>query len=284
LLPRVVERDELTVANAALAASTSLARLVGSPVGGLVVAWGGLTPVIVLDACSFLAVAVALGFLTADTRPRPPDEDHAPGVRAGMRVVRRHPPLTQLLSVHGLAQIAQGAFVVLFVVFVVDVLGDDGPGVGIIRGTMAIGAIGGAALIARSSSRADPTVLFGVGLIGMGAVALLFWNAPEVTTALWVYVLLFSLSGIPGAALSVGLVTTIQTRTPPHALGRVVGLMGSMEAVGAAAGSILAGVLVDRVALHVLLDAQAAVYLLSGVLAFVLVVPHRAQAEQTTGP
>ena len=38
LIPRVVAREQLTAANAALAASTSLARLVGAPLGGLLVA------------------------------------------------------------------------------------------------------------------------------------------------------------------------------------------------------------------------------------------------------
>ena len=54
------------------------------------------------------------------------------------------------------AQLAQGFFVVLFVVFVVDELDGGGTGVGVIRGTMAAGAIVGAAIVARFGARADP--------------------------------------------------------------------------------------------------------------------------------
>ncbi len=271
LLPRVVSSDRLASANSALSAAESLARLGGSLLGGVLVAWSGLTLVVLVDALSFVLVAVGLMFLTADTDPEPVDEHIGRGVRDGLLTVRSQPPLTQLLSHQGFSQIAQGAFVVLFVVFVVDMLGDDGTGLGIIRGSMAIGALLGAAVIARVADRVHPTVLFSSGLAGMGAVSVVFWNAPTVTTAIWVYVLLFSLSGVPGAALSVGLFTTIQTTSPQRSIGRVTGVMGAGDAVGAAIGSILAGLLIDRVDLGILLNTQAAVYLVAGVLAFLLV-------------
>ena len=157
LIPRVVDRARLTEGNAALAAAASLARLLGAPIGGLLVAWRGLAPIVVIDAASFLIVAISLSFLRADTSPRSDaaDEQEA-GVRAGLRTVRAHPPLTSLLSLHGMAQIAQGGFVVLFVAFMVDVLGDDGTALGVIRGTMAIGALFGSVMMAGSLTVCTP--------------------------------------------------------------------------------------------------------------------------------
>jgi MFS family permease len=187
--------------------------------------------------------------------------------------VRSHRPLAALLSIQSFSQVAQGAFVVLFVVFVVDTLRDDGSGLGLIRGMMAIGALLGSAVIARLATSFNPTTLFAAGLVGMGAVSLVFWNAPTLTTTLWVYVLLFSISGLPGAALSVGLFTTLQTASPSHALGRVTGIMSAGEAIGVTTGSILAGLLVDHVKLNTLLNTQATIYLIAGLLAFILVKP-----------
>jgi MFS family permease len=136
---------------------------------------------------------------------------------------------------------------------------------------MAVGAVLGAALIARMADRVDPLRLIVAGFIGMGLVSLVFWNAPRVSDALWIYILLFALSGIPGSALAVGIVTTVQTDSPPAVLGRVVGVMRSVESIGQAGASILAGVLVDAVPLNALLDAQAIVYLVCGLLALALV-------------
>ncbi|MEO6571351.1 MAG: MFS transporter [Ilumatobacteraceae bacterium] len=162
LLPRLVGPDQLTSANAALGASASIARFVGSPLGGILVVWRGLGPVVAIDAVSFLVVAVTIGRLTADTAPIASTDDAVTGVRAGWRAMAEHPPLRTIMAIEGFAQLAQGGFVVLFVVFVVEALGDDGAGVGIIRGTMAIGGLAGAALIGRLAGRIDPTVLFGL--------------------------------------------------------------------------------------------------------------------------
>lgn len=270
LLPRVVDQDELATANAALTAAVSLARLIGAPLGGVLVAFGGLGPVVLVDAVSFLLVALAVVFIRSDTDPVPSASDQRGGVIDGLRTVRATPPLTTILVVQSVAQLAQGLFVVLFVVFVVQTLGDDGSGLGIIRGAMAIGALVGAAVIAKVATRVEPPLLFAFGLIGMGVVSALFWNAPTVTVALWVYVVLFSLSGIPGSAVTVGVFTTVQTVTPPDTIGRVGGLLGAGDALGVATGSIAAGLLVDRVELELLLNGQALIYVSTGVVTAVL--------------
>ncbi|MEE9416732.1 MAG: MFS transporter, partial [Acidimicrobiales bacterium] len=74
LLPRVVPSEQLAVANAANSTSKSLARLVGSPLGGVVVAIGGLDAVVLIDGLSFLAVAVAVSLIRTDTSNRPIDD------------------------------------------------------------------------------------------------------------------------------------------------------------------------------------------------------------------
>lgn len=271
LLPRLVDDDELTRANAALGSASSLARLIGSPLGGLLVAWQGLAPVVLVDAASFVLVAVAVTRIQSDTAPLDqPEGDAGRDLRGGWRAMRVHHPLTTIITLEGVVQIAQGAFVVLFVAFVVETLGDDGSRLGLIRGTMAIGALVGAWIIGRFADRIRPPLLFGVGLLGMGVVSLAFWNAPVITTATAVYVVLFAASGIPGSAMAVGFITTIQTASPRHAIGRVIGLMRTADAIGTAAGSIATGVLIDRVPLEILLDAQAAVYLVVGVVAVIL--------------
>ena len=233
-----------------------------------------------VDVIGFVLVAISSSWLLADTAPRAdPDEDHSKGARAGLRTVRAHPPLARLLLVHGFAQIAQGGFVVLFVVFMVDVLGDDGVGVGVVRGAMAIGALAGSLLISRLATRVDSRVLYCAGLAGSGIVSALFWNAPLVSSALVVYIALFALLGVPGSALSVGLLTTIQTISPSHSLGRVFGFLGTAEALGIATGAILAGSLIDQVPLRPLLNAEATISLTASALAAVLLLrPSRLRA------
>ena len=279
LLPRLVESEELSSANAALSAAASLARLGGAALGGLLVSWRGLPPVIVFDGLSFLLVAAAVPFIRADTSAAQSSTQSVGRIRAGLRSVASNPPLGTILSIQGLAQIAQGGFVVLFVVFLVESLGDDGSAVGLIRGTMAIGSLVGSVIVARMAKKFSAESLFSVGLMGMGVVSLLFWNAPLVTTTIWVYIVLFALSGLPGSALTVGLFTTIQTRSPREVLGRVVGFLSTSEAIGVATGSIIAGLLVDYLPLEPILNTQATIYIIAGIAALILTNRSRATSK-----
>jgi MFS family permease len=275
LLPRVVAPDQLTVANAANSTSASLARLVGSPLGGLAVGLGGIEAVVVIDGLSFVAVAIAMVFVRSHTAPITTDAETgevvASGVRAGVRAVRAHRSLRSLILIDGLGQIAQGFFVVLFVVFVVRRLDGGGVDVGLIRGSMAVGAIISAALIGKFADRFGPITLLTAGYFGMGGVSLVFWNAPTVSSALWVYMVVFALSGVPGAAMGIGLFTAVQQFSPSGMLGRVVGMAGALDALARAAGSLIAGVLVSQVDLAVLLDVQSAIYLTCGVLVYLFI-------------
>jgi len=275
IVPRVVPAEQLTVANAAISTSFSLARLIGSPLGGVAVGLGGIGAVVIVDGASFAAVALAMVFVRSNTKPITVDADSGEavttGVSAGVQVVRRHRSLRWLILLSGLGQVAQGFFLVLFVVFVIDRLDGGGVEVGIIRGSMAVGAILGASLIGRFASRFGPITLLIAGYIGFSVVAFAFWNAPTISTAVWIYVVVFGLTGIPGSAVGIGEATALQRFSPTGMLGRVVGLGGALDAVMRALGSMAAGLLVAHVNLIVLLDIHAAIYLACGLLAALLI-------------
>jgi predicted MFS family arabinose efflux permease len=289
LLPRLVARHQLLKANAAMATANSLARLIGAPIGGIAVELGGLRGVVVADGLTFVAVAVATWFVHVTARASDThgssnvDETEArpgPGVRAAWPLIRRTKPLPALLSLTAMCQLAQGMFLVLFVVFVVEELGGGGGAVGLIRGTMAVGGIAGGIAIARLARRLDAAVLLAAGLLGMGLVSLITWNMPELSTALWVYMLLFATAGPAGAALSVGILTIAQRETPPAVLGRLFGMMEGADAAGTAIGAVAAGVLVDVVDLRVLLDTQASIYVVASFVAVVTIVNRRSPVPE----
>jgi MFS family permease len=280
LLPRVVEPDQLTVANAANSMSASLARLVGSPLGGVAVGIGGIEAVVLIDGVSFLGVALAMAFVRSDTGPITTDRHSGHevdgGVRAGLRAIWHQPVIRALVLIDGLGQIAQGFFVVLFVAFVVRALHGGGVEVGLIRGSMAVGAIVGALLITRFADRVGPITLLSAGYLGMGLVSLVFWHGPALTTEIWFFMSVFALSGVPGSALGVGLFTAIQQFSPSGMLGRVVGVGGAIGALARSIGSLTAGALLASTDLIRLLDVQSAIYLLCAALAWLFIRDGRA--------
>ena len=286
LIPSLVARDELQAANAANAVSSNIARLVGSPLGGLAVQLLGLGGIVLVDAATFVAAAllVAMVRVPGGTTTDPDREDHgatpvpgpAPRVTLladwidGLRTIARLPTLRAAIAIGAASQVAQGIFVVLFVVFVLDVLGADGAAVGLIRGVQAIGGVAAGVLIGSIGARVGNRALVGWGFIAFGLISLATWNASRVTDAVPVYVILFMIVGIPAVATSVGLQSIIQTVTPPTHLGRVFAAFEAGAGLLQVVGVVIAGALTDLIGVLPILNVQASIYVMCGFAALLL--------------
>jgi MFS family permease len=278
LIPAIVPGEQLAAANSLNAVSDNLARLIGSPLGGLAIQLFGLVGVVIADAVTFL-VSAALTF--GVRRPRRPDPvalpDTAQDARSsllsdwldGIRTIRRTPPLPAVLSIAALSQLAQGIFVVLFVVFVLRELNGSGGDVGLIRGMQAIGGVLGGVVIGALSRRLSTRALVGWGFVVFGLVAMVTWHGPLVTTAIGFYVGLFVIAGVPGVATSTGLLTIVQSVTPATHLGRVFAAFEAASGALQAVGVLLAGALADLLGVVTILTVQAGIYILCGMLALI---------------
>ncbi|HZX02203.1 MFS transporter [Kribbella sp.] len=80
---RMVRSEDLVKLSAGTQLATRLAAFAGAPLGGLLVAHGGLVTVMIVDAASFVVIAAALAFVV---KPRLPQPVSAGGsVRADLR-------------------------------------------------------------------------------------------------------------------------------------------------------------------------------------------------------
>ncbi len=136
MVPRIVPEDQLSQANSVNATTESIARLAGAPLGGVAVAAGGLSAVVVADGVTLLAVALAtLSVRTPTATLNPVDSDGGThvGVRDGWKAIRGSQTLVGYLGVQALASAAFAMFSVLFISFVIDVLDGNEATIGIIR-------------------------------------------------------------------------------------------------------------------------------------------------------
>jgi MFS family permease len=277
LVPTLVARDDLVGANALIGLNANLARLAGSPLGGLLVELAGLPGLVIGDAVSFLVGAALLGLVRRPPRAEPAEPREVstapapPGVVGewvdGLRVTLGDRGLRWGLVVNGLAAVAQGIFTVLFVLFVTRELGGDGADVGLLRGVQAIGGLLGGLVVVGLARRLEPGRLLGISLLVFAAVDLAIWNGPALTTGEWLYLGLFVAAGIPGIGFLTGLTALVQERTDEAYLGRVFATYyGSFNGL-MAVGMLLAGLLGDPVGVVPVLNGQAGLYLLAGVVA-----------------
>jgi hypothetical protein len=246
-----------------------LGRLIGGPLGGLLLAAGSLRTIVVADALSFLVAAWLIARIPGG-RPRPDRSRLPPSTgaeRLSLRAALRPPRIRAALVVAFVGEIAQGIFVVLFILFVAQRLHGGSDEIGVLRGVQAIGAIGGGLALTVMARAVSPGALVTAGLLAFGAVDLAIWNGPAVTTTTGVYAGLFIVAGAPGVALETGLISTFQLAAPDRARGRVFGLLGLVSSVGQAIGMLAAGALTPTLGLMTLLNAQGLLYVGAGVIA-----------------
>lgn len=279
MIPQLVGPDQLARGNALVAVSDSLARLIGSPLGGLAFALWGLPGVVIADAATYLVTAV----LVAASRPHPLAAAEAGGASAGeepvaaerrilrewvegLALIARSGTLRVLALIAALGGVAQGLFLVLFLVYVTQNLGAGDTGAGVIRGVQAIGGVLGGLVTGWLARRLGPRSLVGGGYLVFGMLSLLTWNLAPFTTALWVYAGLFIAMGLPAVTTATGEITLVQTTVPPRALGRVIAAMTTVDGAAQGLGLLLGGLLADGGDIVPVLDVQASLYLLCGVI------------------
>jgi MFS family permease len=115
--------------------------------------------------------------------------------------------------------------------------------------------------------RRAPALLTAGAALAFGAISLLVWNLPALTTAPAVYAVLFAVVGAPGVVMSTGLISFLQQAGDGAEHGRIFGAFGMADNAGQAVGMIAAGVLTGPLGLGAILDLQAGIYLATGLIA-----------------
>jgi MFS family permease len=267
LLPTLVNREQLVAANSLVALNDGVARLVGGPLGGLLLAAGDLRTIVLADAVSYALAAVLIARVPRPRRVR--DTAGAPTDRSPLRFldVLHRRPIRRALALTFFADIAQGIFLVLFIVFVAQRLHGGAGETGLLRGVQALGAIGAGVVLATLARRRAPVGLMAGAALAFGVISLLVWNLPALTTAPAVYAALFAIVGAPGVVMSTGLISFLQQTGDSSEHGRIFGALGLADNAGEAVGMIAAGLLTGPLGLGAILDLQGGIYLVTGLLA-----------------
>ena len=166
LLPTLVPDRDLVAANALNALNNRLGRLVGVPVGGLLLGAAGLESVVIVDCATFVvAAALIAAMATHDRRPRR-DVDAALSAWAhfwrewvaGLGIVRRERTVAVLFFVFGLMTFGGTMLDPLTVAWVRDVL-EQGPEVYAGLSTAhAVTGIAGSLVVGAFGARTPPRV------------------------------------------------------------------------------------------------------------------------------
>jgi MFS family permease len=244
-LPNLVSGELLPRANSLLRTAEQLTVMVGTLVGGVVVAASGPDLAYWLNAASFAVSAVLVIKISAALlqEGRAESGGHWRDVAEGFAAILRSRPLTAVLVSWSIATVTM-AVANVAEVFLATVSFDAGSfGYGLMWAASGLGAVLGALYASSWLERRSMTVVYAsaIALMGLGDIAA--GCSPNVWVAVW-FVLL---GGVGNATAIVCNALLVQRGAPDHIRGRVFTvIMGATSAV-LGIGMALTGPLVDAV-------------------------------------
>jgi predicted MFS family arabinose efflux permease len=244
LLPSLVQRDDLTIANSRLQAGfVTVFQLVGPPIGAVLFAAGTGLPFV------GQAVLVAVGAVLVARIKLPPRSDEPSEARRvvsditeGIRWTYRHPAVRTLVLTIFTFNITFGAAWSVLVLYAKERLGLSAVGYGLLTTAAAAGGILGTVTYGWITRRVSLGNLMRVGLVieTFTHLSLALTTTPAVAVAI---MFVFGAHAFVWGTTSI----TVRQRAVPEALqGRVASVNGICVFAGLVVGAALAGPIADR--------------------------------------
>ena len=253
LLPRLTDDAHLVTANALSGQNANLSRLVGSALGGVVAAAGGITALALVDLASFLASAAVITRISAgrngagEPGPGTSVRQRVTRLRAewadGLRISARQRVLRVIMIFLLVTSVGEGIMSTLFAPFVRSVLHGSADGYGLVVSAQAVGGIVGSLLAAATGDRFRPARLLGWSAVLFGAIDLAMFLYPLAWVAVWPAAVCMVVVGLPGATLLAAAMTLFQRATSDGHRGRIFGTLTAVEGLALVVGTITAGFL-----------------------------------------
>jgi MFS family permease len=239
----IEDRADLSNAIALNSSMVNASRIIGPSIGGVLIAAVGEGWCFLLDAVSYLAVIASLRAMrvvtTAGGRPQTRVWEE---LRTGFRYVAGFAPIRTVLLLLALVSMMGMPYTVLMPAVAVKLLHGDSHTLGWLMTASGVGALGGAVYLASRASVvglgraiAVATTVFGAGLVAFG-----------LSRALWLSLLILPMIGAGFMVALAATNTIVQTITEEHLRGRVMAFYAMAFLGTAPLGSLLAGVLADR--------------------------------------
>lgn len=237
----------LSSANSWNAATDGVVRLVGPPLGGVLLVWAGFEVLVGLDVASYLISAAAIAL----TRKR--SAERTARQTFGLDVLREVPLARTLLPLSGVFLAANAALSALLVPFGMRNLGGSAQ-IGVVLSALGVGFLGGAVVVRWLDQIQPRTTLAVAQLCTSGGFVLLF-SAKGLVTAVAGAVVI----GVFGSVTLVVLQTALQRAADNHLLGRISALFLVVEAFATLVGALAGPWLAESVSLQFAAMAAAAV-------------------------
>ena len=283
----MVGREELPNAVALNSSLFNMARILGPGLGGLLIAWLGVTPLFLLNAISFIPVLIGLALI--DTSKL---HFHAKPVVAGMTIqkqstmqslreglvyITKTPSVLLIIVVIGAVSLFGINFNVVLPLFATDVLHAGPVGFGLISSALGFGALVSALWLAWGNKKPNIQHML------VGAIVFSVLEAIFALSQLYILsIVLIAVVGFAQITFSATANTTLQTVTPDHLRGRVMSVYMLVFAGSVPLGNLFTGGLAHLYGAPISLLAGAGLSFIAAVAGWILRKPAEKSFAQST--
>jgi MFS family permease len=244
LVQMVEDRNDLSNAIAINSSMANSARLVGPAIAGMVIAWIGEGGCFLIDGLSYLAVIASL--LLMRTTPQTTNRSRAgmfEQMREGWDYVCNFQPIRSILLLFAIISLMGYSWAVLMPIFAAQVLHGGAATLGWLMAASGVGALISALSLAFRKSVVGLTSMIQISVAMLGTALILF----GLSHTLWLSLVLMTFVGFGMLQAASVSNTIIQSLVPEDKRARVMSYYTTAFFGAAPFGSLLAGMLADRI-------------------------------------
>ncbi|HEU0303494.1 MAG TPA: MFS transporter [Gaiellaceae bacterium] len=225
--------------NALMNVGFAMASVGGTALGGLLIAQFGIAVALLVDAASFLAIAVILAFTRELPHVHVERESWRERFSSGMRFARRNPVVRLLLGGQAVALLLFTLVIPIEVIYAKESLGTSDAGFGILLASWGAGIVVGSLVYLLVKQRSA----MGLILVSTAGIGIAYLGLASAETLL-VACLISIVGGAGNGVQWIAVVTALQEATPMDFQARIVGLLESLAAAIPGFGFLIGGALV----------------------------------------
>ena len=281
LLPLLVSKEKLIQANSLNAMNNNLARLIGPPLGGGILALWGLPGVVLFDSLTFFIAGVLIFSIAQSGRAAPvPESEAQPEATSwtrfwrewaeGIAIVRKDRIVGVLFLTVVMLNFGGVMIDPLGAAYIIDIVKANAEIFGLLIAVQAIGGIAGGLLAGKVGNRMSAARLYAWSEMILGVLIALRYNIP----ALPILFVMTVLVGLPAALGVAALETLFQRNVPNTHLGRIYGALNTTVGITSLSGVLgISGVLGEILGIIPVLNIAAAITFLTGLIALLFLPP-----------
>ncbi len=249
-IPDIVNKDQLSQANAFLQQLAGMTKIFAPMIAGLLLTILSPNTAIIVDIISFFISAIFLSSLPA-LKP------HSFSEKLKMKGLKEDSVLNSIRTSNSLKLLFISMFIAIFIiigfdvlspVFIRDVLAGDEKFFGMAIGSIGLGTVVASIIIMKRKSVSDPWKDFSMGLLLLMIIPVVMgivMNFKIISFAKAIILLACLIGGVGNGLLTIQVSTLLQLLSPTNLLGRLSGLFQATAVSGQLCGLLLTPLLVQ---------------------------------------